>query len=324
MNNYSSLQMLLHRISLSSNLIREVSHDIERTLFLSQKYDARDNHVFVMGLARSGTTILLRAIYSSNEFASLSYSDMPFILAPNLWSKLNHKNEHDEEHERAHGDGIRISNESPEAFEEVFWKTFRGEELKVKFEDYIGLILKKYQKERYLSKNNQNVRRVKKLIKLLPNSRILIPFRSPLQHSYSLLNQHQKFSKMQKADNFIRDYMDWIGHSEFGLSYKPLKTKNIAFDDPNSINHWLEQWYSVYLDLISEFDGQNNIFFICYETLCSDSSLWDKIQNAIEIENKVNFDFLESHKEISIEFDKNLFNESLNLYSDLKVHRNSL
>ena len=26
--------------------------------------------------------------------------------------------------ERAHGDGIKVSTESPEAFEEVFWKTF--------------------------------------------------------------------------------------------------------------------------------------------------------------------------------------------------------
>ena len=51
------------------------------------------------------------------------YADMPFILAPNLWSKIN-LNHQTELSERAHGDGILINSESPEAFEEVFWKTF--------------------------------------------------------------------------------------------------------------------------------------------------------------------------------------------------------
>ena len=43
-------------------------------------------------MARSGTTILLNAIYETNEFASLTYQDMPFILSPNIWSKLNKNN----------------------------------------------------------------------------------------------------------------------------------------------------------------------------------------------------------------------------------------
>ena len=73
------------------------------------------------------STILLNAIYKSNVFASLSYSDMPFVLAPNLWSKISFKKKDLELKERAHGDGIKVSTESPEAFEEVFWKTFAEE-----------------------------------------------------------------------------------------------------------------------------------------------------------------------------------------------------
>ena len=46
-----------------------------------------DDHVFVSGLARSGTTALLNALYQSGTFASLSYDDMPFILAPNFGQK---------------------------------------------------------------------------------------------------------------------------------------------------------------------------------------------------------------------------------------------
>ena len=77
------------------------------------------NNVFVAGVARSGTTILLNAIYDSDEFASLSYADMPFVLAPNLWSKISSTSKHLIK-ERAHGDGIKVSSDSPEAFEEVF------------------------------------------------------------------------------------------------------------------------------------------------------------------------------------------------------------
>ena len=71
--------------------------------------------------------MLLNALHKSNLFASLSYSDMPFVLAPNLWSKISFNKRYSELKERAHGDGIKVSTESPEAFEEVFWKTFADE-----------------------------------------------------------------------------------------------------------------------------------------------------------------------------------------------------
>ena len=87
MNNYSWLQQKLHQIVLSSQFMREVTFDVESSAIL--KKQSTDNHIFVAGLARSGTTILLNALYESKEFASLSYQDMPFILAPNLWSKLS-------------------------------------------------------------------------------------------------------------------------------------------------------------------------------------------------------------------------------------------
>jgi len=84
MNKYSWWQKKLHQFALSTNLIREVTFDIESSLISITQ--TNDNHVFVSGLARSGTTVILNAIYKSNQFASLSYKDMPFVLAPNLWS----------------------------------------------------------------------------------------------------------------------------------------------------------------------------------------------------------------------------------------------
>ena len=87
MNNYSWLQQRLHQFALSTQFMREVTFDAESSLISTNKQN--ENHVFVGGLARSGSTILLNALHKSNEFASLSYKDMPFILAPNLWSKLS-------------------------------------------------------------------------------------------------------------------------------------------------------------------------------------------------------------------------------------------
>ena len=64
-------------ICLSSQFMREVI-DFESTFLLIQM--TVKEHVFITGLARSGTTILLNALYKSNIFASLTYSDMPFVL----------------------------------------------------------------------------------------------------------------------------------------------------------------------------------------------------------------------------------------------------
>ena len=88
MNNYTAIQRFLHRSVLSSQFIREIIFDVEKSIFLKKDNNFYDNHVFIAGLARSGTTTLLNAIHQSKEFASLTYDDMPFILAPNFWDKV--------------------------------------------------------------------------------------------------------------------------------------------------------------------------------------------------------------------------------------------
>ena len=65
MNNYSWLQQKLHQIALSSQFMREVTFDVESSAIL--KKQSTDNHIFVAGLARSGTTILLNALYKQTN-----------------------------------------------------------------------------------------------------------------------------------------------------------------------------------------------------------------------------------------------------------------
>ena len=88
MNNYSWFEKALHKFVLSPKFMREISFEIESSALGSAAfYNGR--HIFVCGLPRSGTTTLLNAIHYSGLFASLTYEDMPFVLAPNIWKKIN-------------------------------------------------------------------------------------------------------------------------------------------------------------------------------------------------------------------------------------------
>lgn len=322
MNNYSRLQQLLHQFALSSKLMREIAFDVENTFLNESHYS--DNHVFVSGLARSGTTILLNALFESEEFSSLSYKDMPFVLAPNFWSRFSSKRKDHNFIERAHGDGIKISTESPEAFEEVFWRTFsdKSNNSIKKFQDYVQLINQKYSKTRYLSKNNQNIRRLELISQIFPCSKILIPFRDPVQHSISLLSQHIKFINESKEDIFINKYMKWIGHTEFGPSYQPIKDCALIYENYFDINHWLEQWLRTYEDCLVKFSNKQNFIFICYESLCNDSSIWPSILNKVGIEEIYEFNFIESSKKTITGADKDLEFKCNEIYQSL--HRHSL
>ncbi len=244
---------------------------------------------------------------------------MPFVLAPNLWSKLSFNKQDSDLVERAHGDGIKVSAESPEAFEEVFWMTFNESEkdIKEKFKNYVQLINQKYNKERYLSKNNQNIRRLELISNTFPNSKILIPFRNPIQHSYSLLTQHKRFIKESKQDKFISNYMKWIGHTEFGPNYIPIYNKNLCFGDDLNINHWLEQWYLTYLNCLETLKNKDNTYFICYEKLCNSKEYWLDILKILDIRKTYTFEFKESRKETSLEIDNKLSNKALSLNSEL-------
>ena len=320
MNNYSLSQKLLHKIALSSSFLREIFFDLEKTFFLQNDFKINDNHVFISGMARSGTTILLNAIHETNEFATLTYQDMPFILSPNIWSKLNKNNILLEKQERAHGDGIKIDTSSPEAFEEIFWKTFddKDSDSYKEFMYFVQLFCLKYKKNRYLSKNNQNIKRVEYLIKNYPNSKIIIPFREPLQHSFSLFTQHKKFISLQKNDDFIRKYMSLIGHSEFGIDYIPQIDKNLKYSDSQNINHWLEQWYLTY-KMLSQFINYPQVLFVCYEELCKNHMVYRAILNFIDNNLFHEFDFRLSLKEINLKHDLGLYKRCLSFYNNLKA-----
>ena len=120
--NYNFFQRILHDITLGNKFVKKSLYEIEKIIYLKKIEIQNQKHIFITGLPRSGTTILLSFLYSSNNFCSLKYSNMPFIMAPNI-SRLFQKKNFTRQ-ERYHRDGIMFDLNSPEAFDEVFFSSF--------------------------------------------------------------------------------------------------------------------------------------------------------------------------------------------------------
>ena len=317
MQNYSTIQRFLHDFVLSKKFINKSLFELEKIIYLKNNDIKNQSHVFITGLPRSGTTSLLNFLYSSNDYASLTYKNMPFILSPHF-SKLFNKNNIPVT-ERLHADGITFDINSPEAFDEVF---FNNDEEFIKNElvNYIRLILLSKNKNKYLSKNNLNYKRIDLIRSLLPNSVFLITIREPLQHSYSLLNQHLHFNQLQQENDFIRRYMNYLGHNEFGLNHKAWNNPT-RFNNSKDINYWLEQWSLFYQNILKNYQTYNNCFFITYEELINSNYvklLVEKI-DLNQVQN-LNLNYFKNFnkEEININYAKDIYDYAKNVYAEFK------
>lgn len=319
MQNYSLIQKFLHDLVLKNKFINKSLFEIEKIIFLKNNEIKNKSHIFISGLPRSGTTSILNFIYSSNEYASLTYRDIPFILSPNFSKLFNKKQEINKE--RIHRDGINYDLNSPEAFDEIFLN-YDSEFVKNELINYLSLICLSKNKIKYLSKNNSNFNRIDLISNLLPNSNFLIPIREPLQHAYSLFKQHMHFRKLQKEDDFIRRYMNYLGHNEFGIDHKPWSNP-INFKDSHNINYWLEQWFLFYQNIFNKYNSYKNCHFIIYEKLTNPNYLIKLLQKLKlrEIKN-LNLKFFKNsnRKSININFSKNNYENATNIYCKFNEH----
>jgi hypothetical protein len=342
-SDYSATSRLLHRVALQSKSVAEMSFDIDSILVKEKKIVFSDKHIFISGLARSGTTMLMRYLYDTGFFRSLTYQDMPFVLMPNTWKQMSHKKPATGYKERAHKDGIMVGFDSPEAFEEVFWRVFCGgqyilkdrlkshtvdNDVLAKFKTYLRNILlsgDRVNQTRYLSKNNNNVLRYQYLQQCLPESQIIVPFREPLQHAVSLLNQHKHFSKLQSNDKFSLDYMNWLGHFEFGLNQKSFYLNDdetfaeMARYDKMDLNFWLVNWKNYYKYVNDQYP-ENSVFFK-YEKFCSDpvgvlTMLFSKLDISVPCSHPEPFN--PSYKLVN-NFDEALLEECSVIYKQLEI-----
>jgi len=314
MINYTISQKINHKLLLGNQFIKRTMYEIDASMNKKKLKDVKkESHIFLGGLARSGSTALLNYIYQSNKFYSLTYENMPFVMSPSLSKIFKNKKNYNMK-ERAHKDGLLINEKSPEALDQIFLNSFSPKESIKLYPEYISLLLYVNNKTRYLSKNNNNLARISSLSKVFTNSKFLIPVRLPIYHSHSLLNQHENFSNLQKKDRFILSYMNYLGHFEFGLGHKPWNTPE-KFTNDFSINYWLEQWLMFHKELIDLSNNIPNLFFIIYEKLNNQKYI-DFLNQLVEIKGqnkyfKVNNNFYNENCNFK------LLNECKKVYENL-------
>lgn len=332
---------LLHYFALNSIKISEMSFMIDQMLHKSDPELARERkHVFVSGLARSGTTALMRLFYETGEFCSLTYRDMPFPLAPFLWKRfIGFSAKEGALSERAHGDGILVDFDSPEALEEVFWRVFCGDQyifpdrltpmnaeqsIIDTFRRYIAALLEINNSNRYLSKNNNNIIRLSSIQEAFPNSVIIIPYRDPIQQSLSLYNQHCRFVEIHREDKFSRNYMKWLVHHEFGSDHRYFDVdKTASKKSSDSPDYWLDQWIKVYRYMLKQAQKLGMlILFVEYEELCDNPEIvWKVLARYASLPEDLppGFVLSKAHTRDGFHANREAINEAYRIHSELRA-----
>ena len=291
---YSPVERALHYLAFSVPFVQKALGELENDLFARERErSSSGREVFITGLPRAGTTLLLELLHRTGEFCSFTYRHMPFILAPLIFGRASRASARNKEIERAHGDGMQVSLDSPEAFEEVLWLTYLRERIvaertlepltigmvSAQFEDAFRATIQKLLAEsesgggtRYLSKNNANISRLGVLSQLFPDSTIIVAFREPSAHIASLMRQHQRFSKAHSTDAFARRYMAWIGHFEFGLNFRPINFSGwldgSEIDANPTADFWLRYWTAAYRHALDHCTG--NVVFVDFDRLLTE------------------------------------------------------
>lgn len=266
--------------------------------------------IYVTGLARAGTTVLLEMLAAHPDLASHCYRDFPFVHTPLWWNRfqaMGGAGDGGEPVERAHKDRIAITRDSPEAMEEVLWMSFFPDchDPKVShvldredanpdfdkfYREHIGKILHLRGGTRYLAKGNYNVSRLQYLHRLFPDARFIVPYRDPAAHIASLMKQHKLFSRAETEDPRVLDYMKSAGHYEFGLNRVPVNLDNpdttgrimAHWDAGEEVAGWALYWAAVYGFIADQLDAdavlRGAVMLVPYDRLCAES---DSVLGAI-------------------------------------------
>ena len=215
-----------------------------------------DRPVYVTSLPRSGTTILTGMLEQHPDLTSHRYSDFPNVWTPYWRNYLLQKTRSHAPKmvERAHRDRIDVSNDSPEAVEEILWMYFfparhetdvnqvldgqlRYRKFDAFYEEHILKLLGVRNANRYLAKGNYNISRIRYILALYPRAKFLIPVRDPVHQIASLARQHTLFTRAGQKDPRIPQQMAMSGHFEFGPRRVPVN-----FGKPQATQAIIDCW----------------------------------------------------------------------------------
>jgi hypothetical protein len=271
---YAEADQLMHRLAFANRRTVRAAARLDNRIFRRsiQRVPVAPP-VFIVSLPRGGTTAILNALHRLPGVATHEYRDMPFVTAPLLWSRIGGgHSKRVQKRERAHGDGMEIGLDSPEAFDEVLWRahwpqkyaagrigTFDEGDLDDDATDVLAkhhakLALVRHGRSadacRYVSKNNANIGRLRVLDRMFPGCSIVVALRRPAAHAASLHRQHERFLRLHAEDPFVRDYMRDIGHLEFGELHQPIDFADLAdlvgAREPSEPDYWLAYWIAAF------------------------------------------------------------------------------
>lgn len=298
------LDRMLHRAAFSTLPLQKAVAEIESQVYRERiRRIAVDRPVFVSALPRAGTTMLLDALYSSGAFATHTYRDMPFLLTPLLWDTLSRRFRRPSSAvARAHGDGMTVGFDSPEAFEEVLWRAFwpkkypagailhwtaedarRHREFRSFFRGHVAKVValrRDAQRKcrasagRYLSKNNANIARFEAIGQIFPDASFVVPFRNPCDQAGSLLRQHRRFGRIHAEQPFARRYMRDLGHFEFGADLRAIRFPSDAGPGGSkptaaeTAQYWLEYWCAAYAHVLESAPAE--ALLVSCDRLCAE------------------------------------------------------
>lgn len=288
---------LFQQIALGSKIIAELTFDLEKAMYGKRAAALECGPpIFVTGMARAGTTALLRALDAQRIFATLTFRDLPFLLAPNIWDRISARFRHDVAAQpRGQDDGILQGLDSPEALEEAFWRVFDGSRYIGKgslkayappleslndYRVYVRLIQLRYGFSRYLAKNNNNVLRLSGLLDTFPDAVIVHPFRDPVQHVGSLMHHFAHAVGTQSTDRLKLRYMNHLAHHEFGLGHRPFlfPGKSPRGSDTNNPNYWLGHWIDLHSFLMKQPEPvRRQQMFVDIDAVAGDSRVADAL-----------------------------------------------
>ena len=257
--------------------------------------------IFICGLARSGTTILLECLSQHPDTVTHRYRDYPGVLAPVFWDQVSQRlyANKSQPTERAHGDGIAVTSESPEAIEEMIWMAFHPRshdtaydnsisrngvtpEFAAFYREHIRKLLWLRQGKRYLSKGNYNLSRLGALIELFPDAHFIVPVRDPISHIASLQRQHGHFCAAEARHPAALRYLQRVGHFEFGLDRRPLNLGNAdttravqdLWNEGREVEGWSYYWAAVHDFLADRLEEDLAVrqatLLVPFENLCAD------------------------------------------------------
>ena len=239
--------------------------------------------IFIVGVPRSGTTIMYRILCLHPEVAWFSHEDLQYWITKEKREKLEKDftimKESDEKIPKTE-ESLFIFGPKQRNFikgtsklpieAETFWQECFGrdyiteisEEKKVKVVQIIQKILEKENKKRFLNKSPQNSMRIFALRKIFPDAKFINMVRDPRSVISSMITRMENEGKFETGIP-LRKNLKKIDYLK-----RKLFQNSISFD---VINHYSRSYQEI-TEHLNKFlnEYQNNFKNVFYEELISD------------------------------------------------------